>query len=183
MQIDIDKGKFEKTIEFLINELNQIRTGRAHPSLVENIQVEAYNAKTPLIQLASISVPEPRQILIQPWDKSVIKDIERAIQASNLDLNPIIDSDNLIRINIPSLNEERRQSLIKLVDQKLEEAKVSIRNGREEIIKNWRSLEKKGEISEDDLFANQKEMQKIVDQYNVQIKEVGEKKSQEILTI
>ncbi len=183
MQIDIDKGKFEKTIEFLINELNQIRTGRAHPSLVENIQVEAYNAKTPLIQLASISVPEPRQILIQPWDKSVIKDIERAIQASNLDLNPIIDSDNLIRINIPSLNEERRQSLIKLVDQKLEEAKVSIRNGREEIIKNWRSLEKEGEISEDDLFANQKEIQKIVDQYNAQIKEVGEKKSQEILTI
>ncbi len=183
MQIDIDKGKFEKTIEFLINELNQIRTGRAHPSLVENIQVEAYNAKTPLIQLASISVPEPRQILIQPWDKSVIKDIERAIQTSNLDLNPIIDSDNLIRINIPSLNEERRQSLIKLVDQKLEEAKVSIRNGREEIIKNWRSLEKEGEISEDDLFANQKEIQKIVDQYNAQIKEVGEKKSQEILTI
>ena len=98
MQIDIDKGKFEKTIEFLINELNQIRTGRAHPSLVENIQVEAYNAKTPLIQLASISVPEPRQILIQPWDKSVIKDIERAIQASNLDLNPIIDSQKNVHV-------------------------------------------------------------------------------------
>ncbi|MBU1148895.1 ribosome recycling factor [Patescibacteria group bacterium] len=182
MNLEIPKDKFEKTIEFLSSELKQVRTGRAHPSLVENLMVEAYDAKTALMQLASISVPEPRQILIQIWDKTIIKQVEKAIQISDLDISPTVDGD-LIRLNIPPLNEERRQKLIKIVGQKLEEAKVSIRNEREEIIKNWRAKEKNGEISEDDLFSNQSELQKAVDQYNDKIKEIGEKKKEEILTI
>ncbi|MFH1597700.1 MAG: ribosome recycling factor [Patescibacteria group bacterium] len=183
MDLEIPKEKFEKTIEFLQNEIKQIRTGRAHPSLVENIIVEAYQAKTALVQLASVSVPEPRQIVIQPWDKGIIKDIERAIQASSLDLNPQIDSANLIRITIPPLNEETRQNLIKTLNQKLEEAKVSVRNEREEILKGWRVSEKNGEISEDDLFYNQKQLQKVVDEYGSKIGEIGAKKEEEILTI
>jgi len=183
MKLEIPKEKFDKTVEFLNKELKQIRTGRAHPSLVENIQVECYNSKTPLIQLASVSVPEPRQILIQPWDHSIIQEVAKSIQSSSLDLNPSIEAEGIIRISIPPLNEERRQELIKLMSQKLEEAKVSIRNEREEIIKLWRAMEKDGEISEDDLFANQKELQKIVDQFNDIVKEIGEKKKEEIETI
>jgi len=183
MSTPIPKEQLEKTVEYLKGELKQIRTGRAHPSLVENIKANVYEVKTPLIQLASISVPEPRQIVIQPWDKSIIKSIEKAIQDSELDLNPQIESDNIIRINIPPLNEERRESLVKLVNQKAEEAKVSVRNEREELIKQWKEQEKNGEISEDELFSRQKELQEIVDQYNEKIKKIAEEKKEEILKV
>ncbi len=178
----IDQERFNKTIEHLKIELGALRTGRASPSLVENILVEAYDTKTKLIELASITTPEIRQILIQPWDKNIIKDIANAITTSSLDLSPQVDG-QVIRVNLPQLTEERRKELIKLMNGILEKARVQIRNIREDINKNLKNQEKDGEISEDQLFSAQKELQKIVDNFNEQIKKLGETKEKEIMTI
>lgn len=180
--IEDKKTDFEKSIQFIKNELSGIRTGRASPSLVENLIVDYYNTKTPLIQLASITIPDPKSIIIQPWDRNSTKDIEKAIQTSSLGLTPINDG-NMIRLVIPPLSEERRKELMKLVHQKLEQARVSIRNVREEIWKELKTREKDGKISEDDMFKQQKELQKFVDEYNGKIKEIGENKEKEIMTI
>lgn len=180
--VEENKSNFEKPIQFLKNELAGIRTGRANPSLVENLLVDYYNTKTPLIQLASISVPEAKTIIIQPWDRNSIKDIEKAIQTSSLGLTPINDG-HILRLVIPPLSEERRKEIIKLVHQKIENAKVSFRNIREEIWKELKKQEKEGKITEDDLFRQQKELQKIVDEYNEKIKKLGENKEEEIMTI
>jgi len=183
--MDIISGKkpeFEKSIQFLKNELVCIRTGRATPSLVEHIMVDYYNNKTPLIQLASIMVPDSKTIVIQPWDRNSSKDIEKAIQASALGLSPVNEG-NIIRLVIPPLSEERRQELTKLVHQKLEQTRVSIRNTREEIWKHLKTQEKDGKISEDEMFKQQKELQKVVDGYNDKIQEIGEIKEKEIMTI
>jgi len=180
--IEDKKNDFEKTIEFLKNELSIIRTGRATPSLVENIIIDYYNTKTPLIQLASIVVPDPKTIVIQPWDRNSIKDIEKAIQISSLGLSPINDG-SIIRLIIPPLSEDRRKELTKIAHQKIENGRVSIRNIREEIWKQLKKEEKDGKISEDDMFIQQKELQKIVDEYNEKIKEIGNSKEEEIMTI
>lgn len=180
--IDDYKKDFEKTIEFLKQEMTNIRTGRATPSLVENLMVDCYGTKTPLIQLASITVPDPKSIVIQPWDKNSLKDIEKAIQGAQLGLNPVNEG-NVVRLPIPPLTEERRKELAKLVHQKIESGKVRIRQTREEIWKNLKNAEKEGEISEDDLFGQQKDLQKIVDDYNKKIQEISEVKEKEIMTI
>lgn len=176
------KERFNKAIEHLKVELSQLRTGRAHPSLVERIMVEAYGAKTPLIELASINIPEVRQILIQPWDASIVKDIERAITASNLGVSPTVDG-KILRINLPALNEERRKELIKVMQGILETGKVQIRSVREDVNKTLKNQEKSGDLSEDELFAAQKELQKIVEDANEEIKQIGEAKEKEIMTI
>ncbi len=178
----INQERFNKTIEHLKTELGTLRTGRASPSLVENIQVEAYDTKTKLIELASITTPETRQILIQPWDKSIIKEISQAIASSSLGLTPQVDG-QVIRVNLPQLTEERRKELIKLMNGILENARVQVRNIREDVNKGLRNQEKEGKISEDQLFAAQKELQKIVDGFNEQIKKLGEIKEKEIMTI
>jgi len=180
--VDDHKKDFEKTIEFLKQEINNIRTGRATPSLVENLMVDCYGTKTPLIQLASINVPDPKSIIIQPWDKNSLKDIEKAIQSSQLGLNPVNEG-NVIRLPIPPLTEERRKELVKFVHQKIESGKIKIRQTREEIWKNLKNAEKEGKISEDDLFGQQKELQEIVDEYNEKIQEISEAKEKEIMTI
>jgi len=180
--VDDHKKDFEKTIEFLKQELTNIRTGRATPSLVENLMVDCYGTKTPLIQLASINVPDPKSIIIQPWDKNSLKDIEKAIQSSQLGLNPVNEG-NVIRLPIPPLTEERRKELVKFVHQKIESGKIKIRQTREEIWKNLKNAEKEGKISEDDLFGQQKELQEIVDEYNEKIQEISEAKEKEIMTI
>lgn len=180
--IDEKKYNFEKAISHLKGELNSIRTGRANPTLVENIIVNYYGTKTPLQQLANISVPDTRYIIIQPWDKNTIKDIEKSINASDLGLNPINEG-NIIRIVIPALTEERRKDLSKVVHQKIEETRVSIRNIREEV---WRTIKDKktsSEITEDDMFQQQKELQKVIDEYNEKIKTMGDEKEKEIMTI
>ncbi|MFH1867172.1 MAG: ribosome recycling factor [Patescibacteria group bacterium] len=176
------KEKFVKAIEHLKQELNQLRTGRANPALVERLEVEAYGTKSPLIELASITVPEVRQIVIQPWDPNIVKEVEKAITNSNLGVTPTIDG-KLLRVNIPSLNEERRKELIKIMTGMLEQARVQIRNIREDFNRNLKKQEKEGEISEDELFASQKELQKQVDQFNEEIKNLGEAKEKEIMTI
>lgn len=176
------KEKFNKIKEHLSAELASIRTGRAAPALVEQVRVEAYGTFTPLVELASIAAPEIRLLVIQPWDKSILKDIERALQTANLGVSPVVES-NLIRINLPQLSEERRKELVKLVGRKLEEARTAVRNVREEILKSAKDNKTKGEITEDDLYKLQKEMQKLVDDINVAIKAVGDEKEKEVMTI
>lgn len=173
---------FENAVEHFKDEVAKIRTGRANPGLVENLMVDYYGVKTPLKQIASIAIPEARQILIQPWDKGSLVQIEAAIRESDLGLNP--GNDGLaIRIVLPSLNEERRHDFVKALNTRAEESRIAVRNIREEIWKNIQDLEKSGDISEDDKFFGKDELQKIVDEYNQKLEEVRKKKEEEILTV
>ena len=180
--LDEKKSQFENSISHLKSELNTIRTGRSNPSLVENIKVDYYGTKTPLPQVASISAPDPQSIVIQPWDKNAMQDIELALRNSDLGLNPVVESE-IIRLPIPPLTEERRTELAKVVNQKVENARISIRNVREEIWKTVKEQKNNSEISEDDMFGQQKDLQKIVDEYNEKVKEIGAQKENEIMTI
>jgi ribosome recycling factor len=174
--------KFAAAIAHLKTALESIRTGRAHPAIVENIPVDYYGIKTPLQQLASISIPDARSILIQPWDKNSLKDIEKAIQTSSLGLNPVNEGQAIL-LPIPPLTEERRKELVKIVGTKAEEARISIRSVREDIWRSIREQEKNGAISEDTMFRQQKELQKILEEYQEKIKTIGGQKEQEIITI
>lgn len=184
MPIDLTKkeSEFAKAVEHLKSELKTLRTGRASSQLVEHLEVEYYGAKTPLIQIAQIAVPEPRSITIQPYDKNALKDIEKAVQTSNLGINPINDG-TYIRLNIPQMTEERRKELVKVVSQMVERARVTIRNIREELWKEIQREEKEGEISEDDKISAKEDMQKMVDKHNEEIKRLAEAKESEVLTI
>jgi ribosome recycling factor len=181
-QIEQSKPKFSKALEHLRAELSMVRSGRANPALVEQVKVEAYGTMTPLIELASINTPEPRLLVVQPWDKSIIKDVERALQAANVGASPIIEG-NIIRLNLPALTEDRRRELVKLVKAKLEEGRVAVRNVREEALKQLKEQKNAGTVSEDDFFIAQKDLQKIVDEANEHIKKEGDDKEKEIMTI
>lgn len=174
--------QFEKAIEFLKEELGKLRTGRASASLVENLSVDYYGAKSPLKQIASINVPEARTIAITPWDRDSLVNIEKAIRDSQMGLNPINDG-QLIRINIPALNEERRKELVKVLNQNAENARITVRKIRESIWEEIQEDEKAGKISEDDKFSGKEKLQKTVDEYNAKIEELREKKEGEIMTI
>jgi ribosome recycling factor len=150
--------------------------------LVEMIPVEAYSTTQPLRDLAQLSVPEPRQILIQPWDKSVAKDIEKAIQQSHLGVNPTNEG-NSIRVVLPELTEERRKELTKVVGQHAEQARVAVRNVRESVIKQLKKLDEEGEISEDERYRGEQQLQKKIDELNSKIKEIAEGKEKEIMTV
>jgi ribosome recycling factor len=176
------EDEFNRALEHLKSELSTLRTGRASSSLVEHLEVEYYGAKTPLLQIAQIAVPEPRMITIQPYDKNALKDIEKAVQASNLGINPVNDG-NFIRLIIPQMTEERRKELVKVVSQMTEKARVSIRNIREEIWKEIQRLEKDGDFSEDDKISGKEQLQKVVDKYNEEIKKISEAKEKEVMTI
>lgn len=174
--------RMEKTIEALRHDLMAIRTGRASPALVEHLHVEYYGAPTPLLQLATISVPEPQQILIRPHARGDIKAIEKAISESDLKLTPNNDGQS-IRLNIPSLNEERRRELTKVVNKRGEEARVSIRNIRRDAIQDMRDLEKEHLISEDDLKRGQEQVQERTDHYIEQVDQIIKEKDKEIMTV
>lgn len=180
--IEKQKLEFEKAIEHFKGELSQLRTGRASSALVENLLVDYYGAKSPLKQVASISIPEPRTIVISPWDKGSLVNIEAAIRESQLNLNPMNDG-QVVRIIIPALNEERRKELVKVLNQKTEDAKISVRRIREEIWDEIQELEKSGKIGEDDKFIGKDKLQEAVDSYNKMIEEVREKKEKDIMTI
>lgn len=173
---------FEQTIEHFKMEIASIRTGRANPALVEQVRVKAYDSSMPLVQLASITTPDPKTIVIQPWDKSVMKDIERALVEADLGMSPVNDG-TVLRLNIPMLTEERRGDYLKLLHQKLEQAKVAVRKIREDELRALRDAENDGKISENDLFAKQKELQREVDEHMKTIEDLGEKKEQEITTV
>ena len=178
----METQKYDKIIEHLTKELANIRTGRAMPSIIENVLVDSYGVKTPLKQLASINAPEPQTLAIQPWDRNAIKDIERAIFASNLDLNPVV-SENIIRINFPPLTEEKRKELVKIMNKKAEEAKISLRVTRDEEIRKIKKQEKEKAISEDERFRQEKDLQELIDKYQKDILALAEKKEKNLLTI
>jgi ribosome recycling factor len=174
--------RMKGAIQALEEDLGGIRTGRAHPALVEKLHVEYYGTPTPLIQLASISVPEPRALLIRPFDATTLKAIERTIQSSDLGLTPNNDG-KAIRLNLPPLTEERRRDLVKVVHNRVEEARVAARNVRRDSIKDLREFEQEKMISEDDQKRGEEELQKITDRYIEQINAIGEHKEKEILEV
>ena len=176
------KEDFEKAVEFFKEELGKLRTGRATTGLVDGLLVEYYGAKSPIKQMASVTVPEARQILITPWDRDSLVNIEKAIRESQLNLNPINDG-QVIRVNIPALNEERRKELVKVLNQKTEDARVVVRKTREEIWDKIQELEKSGQIGEDDKFTGKDKLQKVVDEYNGRIEEIRKKKEEENMTV
>ena len=169
-----------KSVEALKNELKRIRTGRASLSILDGIKVDYYGTMTPLNQMATLAVPESRLITIQPWDASVIKDIEKAILKSDLGLTPSSDG-KIIRISIPQLTEERRKELVKVVHKVCEEHKVSIRNFRRDSNDLMKSMKKEGEVSEDDAYKAQDQVQKITDEHIKLIDECFTEKEKEIL--
>ena len=180
--IEDHKPKFEKSIEYLKTELKSLHTGRATSGLVENIIVEAYGVKTPLQQLAGLSVPEPRIIVVQPWDKNVASEIEKAIANSDLSLG-IANKGGVIHLTIPPLNEEGRKKIIKILHQRLEHTRVKIHELRDNIRKEIIDLMKRKEISEDEKYRLFEELDELSSDYHNQIKEIGEKKEREIMTI
>ena len=175
-------SKMKKTIEALTKELSSIRTGRASPALVEHIKIDYHGVITPLIQLASISVPEPKTIAIHPWDRSIINTIDKAILKSDLGLNPVNDGTN-IRINLPALTEERRKDLIKAVHKRLEESRITIRNLRRESIDELKVAEKNKEISQDQSIRASEKLQRLTDSYIESINRIGKDKESEILEV
>jgi ribosome recycling factor len=169
-------------LEALEEDLAGIRTGRASPALVEKLSVEYYGIPTPLVQLASISVPESRMLMIRPFDASTLRSIERAILVSDLGLTPNNDG-KVIRLNLPPLTEERRHDLVKLVHNRLEEARVAVRNVRRDGIKDLREFEHEKLISEDELKDGEENLQKLTDKYVEMVNEVGERKEKEIMEV
>ncbi|GAE24284.1 ribosome recycling factor [Halalkalibacter wakoensis JCM 9140] len=174
--------RMSKAIEALNRELAKLRAGRANPALLDRVTVEYYGAETPLNQLATISVPEARLLLIQPFDKSSIANIERAIQMADLGLTPSNDG-TVIRLTIPPLTEERRKDLVKLVKKAAEEAKVAVRNVRRDANDELKKLQKDGEMTEDELRRSNDDVQKVTDKSIAQVDEVAEKKEKEIMEV
>ena len=174
------RESMSKSIEALKKELKRVRTGRASLSILDGIKVDYYGTLTPLNQMATLAVPESRLITIQPWDVSVIKDIEKAILKSDLGLTPTNDG-KILRISIPPLTEERRKELVKLVHKMCEDHKVSVRNARRDSNELLKSLKKDGDISEDEAFKAQDEVQKITDEHVKLIDECYSNKEKEIL--
>jgi ribosome recycling factor len=174
--------RMKGALEALEEDLAGIRTGRASPALVERLSVEYYGMPTPLMQLATISVPESRMLMIRPFDATTLRNIERAIQASDLGLTPNNDG-KVIRLNLPPLTEERRHELVKLVHNRLEEARVAMRNVRRDGIKDLREFEHEKLISEDELEEGEENLQKLTDKYIESVNEVGVRKEKEILEV
>lgn len=176
------EGKMKDTVEAAVKDFATVRTGRANPALLDRIVVDYYDTPTPLNQLASVSAPEPRLLVITPWDKSVLGKIERAIQKSDLGLVPTNDG-NVIRLMIPHLTEERRRDLVKLVRKMAEEKRVAIRNVRRDAIERFRAMEKEGTITEDDLKRAQDEVQKLTDKYIGEVDKLLADKEVEIMQV
>jgi len=179
--LDSEK-KMRTSVDGLKTDLSTIRTGRASPALVSFIKVDYAGVPTPLNQMASISAPEARLIVIQPWDKSTIQNIEKAIQKSELGLNPASDG-NVIRLPIPPLSEERRQELIKIVRRRIEERKIILRNIRQDGMKEIKNLEKNKEISQDDSKRAQDRLQKLTDVITAEVDKIGNNKEKELTEV
>jgi ribosome recycling factor len=176
------KQKMQASIHALQEDLAVIRTGRASPALVEKLSVEYYGQPTQLVQLASIAVPEPRQLLIRPFDISSIGDIEKAIHTSELGLTPNNDG-KVIRLNLPALTEERRKELVKVVQSRVEEARISVRNTRRDTIKDMRDSEEEKLVSENELHRGEDEAQKLTDLNIKEIEKQGDDKEKEVMEV
>jgi ribosome recycling factor len=176
------ESRMQGAIQSLKDDLGGIRTGRATPALVERMPVEYYGSPTPLIQLASISVADARSLLIRPYDQSSLREIERAILASDLGLTPNNDG-KAIRLNLPPLTEERRRELVRVVHNRVEESRVAVRNVRRDLIRDLNEFEKEKLISEDDLERGEEEAQKLTDRLIAEVNAEGERKEKEILEV
>jgi len=174
--------RMKKTVEYFKDDISTIRAGRANPKLVEKIMVDYYGTKTPLNQIANISAPEPRVLVVKPWDANVLENIEKAIQISDLGVNPGNDG-KVIRLVIPQLTEERRKDLIKTVKKEVEKAKIALRNERRDTIDTFKKMEKKSEMTEDDLKDAESKVQELIDKYSKQIDDIYEKKEKDILEV
>lgn len=174
--------KLEKAVDFLDSELATIHTGRASTSLVDTVLVDAYGSKSEIKQLANISIPEARQILIQPWDRTIVSVIEKAIREADMGFNPVNTGDQ-IRIHIPELTQERRTEFVKIAKEKAEEAKVAIRNARQESINAIKKAKNDGQIGEDEMYRGESEVQKEIDKYNKKVEEILSAKEKELMEI
>ncbi len=182
MIIELADEKMDESVEFLIREFSHIRAGKATPALLDGIKIDYYGAQTPLIQLANVSVPEPRMLMIEPYDKSVLPDIEKAIMASSLGLNPNNDG-AIIRIPLPILSEERRRDLVKLTKEKAEEARISVRNSRRDANDEIKKTVAAESLPEDSKFEAEEQVQSITDKHTKKIDDILEHKEQEIMTV
>ena len=176
------KAQMDKAIEAIQNEMSHIRTGKASPSLLDIVRVEYYGSKVPLNQVATVAAPEARLLTVQPWDASVIGDIEKAIQASDLGLTPNSDG-QIIRLAIPDLTEDRRKELVRVVRKLAEDGRVSVRNARREANDALKKLEKSGDIAEDVRYRTEKTIQELTDEYSKSVDEVLEAKEADIMEV
>jgi ribosome recycling factor len=175
-------SKMQKTVQVLKREMDTIRSGRATSALVDQIMVEAYGTNTPLSQLASISVPEARLLLIQPWDRSIVGSVQKAIQKSDLGLNPMSDGE-VLRLVIPPPTEERRKELVKVVHKRVEDAKIAVRNVRRDALEELRKLEKDKKVSKDESMRATEKLQKLTDRFIGEVSKVGADKESEIMEV
>ena len=176
------ESRMKKTVEVLQSQYSAIRAGRANPSVLDQIKVEYYGTPTPINQIASVSSPDPRTLMIQPWDASSLKLIEKALMTSELGINPANDG-RVIRLQFPQPTEERRKELIKQISKQAEDSKVAIRNIRRDAVENFKAQKKTGDITEDDLTVTEKDLQKLTDKYTEEINKVSQKKEAEIKEI
>jgi len=174
--------RMKKTIQAVKDELSGIRSGKATPALVENLKVEAYGQKSPLNQLATISAPDPKSLMVQPWDKSILGDVVKAIQTADLGFNPQVEG-NLIRIPVPPLSEERRKDLVKVARKISEDGKIAVRNIRRDSNDNLKKAEKDKDISEDEQHKGSDRIQKLTDKYIEEIDQMANAKEKEILSV
>ena len=180
--IQESEKKMKAAIDAMLHDFGTYRTGRANVQVLEKVHIDYYGSETPVSQVANISVPEPRQILIQPYDRSLSPQIEKAILKADLGLTPVSDG-NGIRINFPAMTEDRRKEMVKQVHARIETAKVGIRNVRREAIDQFKSLEKKKEITEDDVKGAEQKIQKVTDHAVAQADDLGKKKEAELMSV
>jgi len=176
------ENKMKKTIEVLQSQYSSVRAGRANASVLDQVKVDYYGTPTPINQIAGISTPDPRTLMVTPWDASSLKTIEKAIMSSDLGINPANDG-RVIRLQFPQPTEERRLALIKQINKQAEDSRVAIRNVRREAVENYKAQEKTGEITEDDLKITERDLQKLTDTYIGEIAKVVQKKEAEIKEI
>lgn len=174
--------RMKSAVDSMVHDFSTYRTGRASPAVLERVHVEYYGAETPLTQLANVSVPEPRQLLIQPYDKKMVPVIEKAIMKSDLGINPVNDGTG-IRLNFPQMTEDRRKELVKQANHRLEQARVAIRNVRRDAIEQLKALEKKKEVTQDEVKSNEAKLQKTTDNFIHQAEDLGKKKDAELMQV
>lgn len=176
------KDQLEDSVEILKQDLSQVRTGRASPSLLDSVKVNAYDSKMSIKEVGTVTMPDPTTLLIVPWDKSLIDNIAKAIRESDIKVNPIVEGDR-VRISFPGLTEERRKEFAKIVSDRVEECRQRIRRVRQEAMKDIDKMFSDKEISEDEKFALQENVEETIKDYNKKVEEIGEKKTEEIMTV
>lgn len=182
MILNQNKPEFDKVIDHLKHDISSLRTGRATPAIVEDIMIDVYGMRQPVKSIASISVLDAKTLAIEPWDKSIVQALDKGLRDSNLGINPVNDG-KMIRLPLPELSHERRQELIKVLNQKMEQARISLRKVREDIRTAIDKAEKDKQISEDDKFKMQDALEKIVKEYYDKVREIGEEKEKDITTV